>query len=336
MTNLRWLLFPFSLVYGLITIARNLLFDLGVFQQKKFSTNLIGVGNLSTGGTGKSIVVNYLIGHLYPKEKIGVLSRGYKRNTKGFVLAKSNDTPHTIGDEPYQFHSKHPGISVAVSENRAKGIIELEKLNVQTILLDDVHQHRWVKPNILVLTTTFQNPFFKDFILPVGNLREIASGANRAHIILVTKCPTELSQKTKTLFLKKINPKPHQKVYFTKLSYPKEVYDHQKRSYPIEKFKNRKIQLITGIVDPHPLIQYLKDLKLNLEIITFPDHHNYSKRDLSKIIIENQSVITTEKDFYKLIEVIDPSKIFCLPVNLEFFNSKDELDFLNQMTGLTD
>ncbi len=330
--KLRWLLIPISIVYGLITIIRNLLFDLEIYKQKKKSIKLIGVGNLSMGGTGKSIVVDYLIEQLNNKEKIGVLSRGYKRISQGYVLAKSNDTPQTIGDEPFQFYSKYPNISVAVSECRSIGITELEKLHIQIVILDDVFQHRWVKPNILILTTSFQSPYFKDFIFPVGNLRELAIGANRADIILVTKCPNTLTIKTKTLFIKKINPKPHQKVYFTKLSYPNKVYDHQKKPYSLETFKHQKIKLITGIVDPHLLIEYLRHLELQIEPLLFPDHHSYTKSDFSQFSMENQSILTTEKDFYKLIQVINPNKIFYLPTRLEFFSSKDASDFLNQVS----
>ncbi len=336
LTKLRWLLFPMSIVYGLMTVIRNFLFDLEIFKKKKFSVKLIGVGNLSVGGTGKSIVVDYLIKKLHKKEKIGVLSRGYKRITKGYVLAKSHDTPQTIGDEPFQFYSKYSNISVAVSENRANGISELEKSNLQTIILDDVFQHRWVKPNKLILTTTFQSPYFKDSIFPVGNLRELAIGANRADIILVTKCPHKLNIKTKTLFIKKINPKPHQRVYFTKLSYPNKVYDHQKKTYPIETLKHQKIKLITGIVNPNPLIEHLKNLELQIEPLAFPDHHHYTKSDFSQISLENESLITTEKDFYKLIQVMNPDKVFYLPVRLEFFNAKEASDFLNQVSTLND
>ncbi len=332
LTKLQWLLFPISMVYGLMTVIRNFLFDLEIFKRKKFSVKLIGVGNLSMGGTGKSIVVDYLIKQLHKKENIGVLSRGYKRITKGYVLAKSNDNPQTIGDEPFQFYSKYSNISVAISENRANGISELEKSNLQTIILDDVFQHRWVKPNKLILTTTFQRPYFKDYIFPVGNLREFAIGSNRADIILVTKCPNQLTTETKKLFLKKIKPRLHQKIYFTKLSYPSKVYDHQKKTYPLETLKHQKIKLITGIVDPNPLIEHLKSIELQIAPLPFPDHHHYTKSDFSQISLENESIVTTEKDFYKLIQVLNPNKVFYLPVRLEFFSTKDASDFLNQLS----
>ena len=328
MNKFRWLLLPLAVLYGLVVMIRNMFFDCELFEQKKFSSNLIGVGNLSMGGTGKSIVVDFLIKKFYQKTNLSVLSRGYKRKSRGYILATSKDTPQTIGDEPFQFLSKYPDIGVAVSENRIKGVRSLENLDNQTIILDDVFQHRWVKPSVLILTTTYQRPYFSDFVFPVGRLREFALGAKRAQIILVTKCPPDLSESDKFDFLQKISPKSYQQVFFTKLVYDHKVLDYQKREYPLKKFKGKKILLVTGIVDPQPLVEYFENQQLTFQLMQFPDHHRYHSEDFNRISSTDYLVFTTEKDFYKLIDIIDPNRLYYVPVGLKFFDSNQEKEFL--------
>ena len=202
MKKLKFLLYPLSLIYWLYTSFRNFLFDLGIIDSIVYKIPTIGVGNLSTGGTGKSIVVDYIIEKHKHKNKITTLSRGYNRNTKGFIQASKKSTAYEIGDEPFQFYSKHPEINVVVCEDRRKGMnIILKNLpNTDFCIWDDVFQHRFVKPGLMILTTTFQYPFYKDEILPIGNLRENKSSAKRADFIVVTKCPDNLSKKDKNLF----------------------------------------------------------------------------------------------------------------------------------------
>ena len=200
---MNFLLYPLSLIYNLYTSFRNFLFDLKIIDSIEYKIPTIGIGNLSTGGTGKSIVVDYIIGKFKNKNKITTLSRGYNRNTKGFIQASNISTAYEIGDEPFQFYSKHPEINVVVCEDRRKGMnIILKNLpDTNLCIWDDVFQHRFVKPGLMILTTTFQYPFYKDEILPVGNLRENISSAKRADMIVVTKCPDNLSQKDKLSFL---------------------------------------------------------------------------------------------------------------------------------------
>ena len=225
MKKLNFLLYPISLIYELYTSFRTFLFDLGIIDSIEYKTPTIGIGNLSTGGTGKSIVVDYIIGKFKNKNKITTLSRGYNRNTKGFVQASNISTAYEIGDEPFQFYSKHPEINVVVCEDRRKGMnIILKNLpDTDLCIWDDVFQHRFVKPGLMILTTTFQYPFHKDEILPIGNLRENISSAKRADLIVVTKCPNNLSQKHKLSFLESLNPNDNQKVFFSSLTYTQKI-----------------------------------------------------------------------------------------------------------------
>jgi tetraacyldisaccharide 4'-kinase len=213
---MNFLLYPLSLIYNLYTSFRNFLFDLGIIDSIEYKIPTIGIGNLSTGGTGKSIAVDYIIGKFKNKNKITTLSRGYNRNTKGFIQASNMSTAYEIGDEPFQFYSKHPEINVVVCEDRRKGMnIILKNLpDTNLCIWDDVFQHRFVKPGLMILTTTFQYPFYKDEILPIGNLRENISSAKRADLIVVTKCPDNLSQKDKVSFIESLNPSDNQKVFF--------------------------------------------------------------------------------------------------------------------------
>ncbi|MDG1160530.1 MAG: tetraacyldisaccharide 4'-kinase, partial [Flavobacteriaceae bacterium] len=187
MSLLRFFLYPFSLLYDLVTRIRNLFYDLGFFKSKTFSIPIIAVGNLSVGGTGKTPQIEYLIKVLQNNYKIAVLSRGYKRKTKGFILIDGTHTSEDVGDEPLQFFKKFPKVCVAVDENRVNGIRELQqKQSIDVVLLDDAYQHRKVKADCYILLTKFDDLYTDDFVLPTGNLRENKGGAKRAHIIIVT------------------------------------------------------------------------------------------------------------------------------------------------------
>ena len=222
---MKFLLYPLSIVYNLITSLRNLLFDLGLINSVQYKIPTIGVGNLSTGGTGKSILVDYLIELLKIKYRITTLSRGYNRDTSGFIQATSKSSAYEIGDEPYQFYSKHPEINVVVCEDRRKGMkLILNNLpNTEISIWDDVFQHRYVKPGLMLLTTTFKYPYYQDEVLPIGNLRENKSSSKRADLIIVTKCPDELSYIEKLEFLEKLSPDENQKVFFSTISYKKNL-----------------------------------------------------------------------------------------------------------------
>ena len=227
----RFILFPIMPIYYLVTWLRNKLYDLGIKKSVSYGFPVICVGNLSTGGTGKTPMIEYLIHLLKADYKVATLSRGYKRKTKGFQLADKNATAETIGDEPFQFYSKFRNeILVAVDANRCNGIQNLLNENSEVILLDDAYQHRKVKAGFNILLTTYNNPYFNDLVLPTGNLREPKGGASRANIIVVTKCPKGLSDNEKSNYIKRIHPEKHQHVFFSSIAYSDSLFSHNTRA----------------------------------------------------------------------------------------------------------
>ena len=336
MKKLKFLLYPLSLIYGLYTSFRNFLFDLGIIDSIVYKIPTIGIGNLSTGGTGKSIVVDYIIEKHKHKNKITTLSRGYNRNTKGFIQASKKSTAYEIGDEPFQFYSKHPEINVVVCEDRRKGMnIILKNLpNTDFCIWDDVFQHRFVKPGLMILTTTFQYPFYKDEILPIGNLRENKSSAKRADFIVVTKCPDNLSKKDKNLFIQSLNPVENQKVFFSSLTYLQKIKS-QSEEIDIDVLKDDNFILVTGIADSSYLVNFLKLKDLKFKHLRYSDHYNFNKSSIDKIseLSLNKKILTTEKDFGRLNPKINNRDIFYIEVGLKFPNEINEDDFDSYLEG---
>ncbi len=336
MKKLKFLLYPLSLIYWLYTSFRNFLFDLGIIDSIVYKIPTIGVGNLSTGGTGKSIVVDYIIEKHKHKNKITTLSRGYNRNTKGFIQASKKSTAYEIGDEPFQFYSKHPEINVVVCEDRRKGMnIILKNLpNTDFCIWDDVFQHRFVKPGLMILTTTFQYPFYKDEILPIGNLRENKSSAKRADFIVVTKCPDNLSKKDKNLFIQSLNPVENQKVFFSSLTYLQKIKS-QSEEIDIDVLKDDNFILVTGIADSSYLVNFLKLKDLKFKHLKYSDHYNFNKSSIDKIseLSLNKKILTTEKDFGRLNPKINNRDIFYIEVGLKFPNEINEDDFDSYLEG---
>ena len=330
MKKLNFLLYPISLIYELYTSFRNFLFDLGIIDSIEYKTPTIGIGNLSTGGTGKSIVVDYIIGKFKNKNKITTLSRGYNRNTKGFVQASNISTAYEIGDEPFQFYSKHPEINVVVCEDRRKGMnIILKNLpDTDLCIWDDVFQHRFVKPGLMILTTTFQYPFYKDEILPIGNLRENISSAKRADLIVVTKCPNNLSQKDKLSFLESLNPNDNQKVFFSSLTYTQKIKSDSEE-VDIDILEDDDFILVTGIADSSYLVNFLKNKGLKFNHLKYSDHYNFNKSSVDKIsrLSLNKIILTTEKDFGRLRPKINNRDIYYIEVGLKFSKEINEEDF---------
>ena len=330
MKKLNFLLYPISLIYELYTSFRNFLFDLGIIDSIEYKTPTIGIGNLSTGGTGKSIVVDYIIGKFKNKNKITTLSRGYNRNTKGFVQASNISTAYEIGDEPFQFYSKHPEINVVVCEDRRKGMnIILKNLpDTDLCIWDDVFQHRFVKPGLMILTTTFQYPFHKDEILPIGNLRENISSAKRADLIVVTKCPNNLSQKDKLSFLESLNPNDNQKVFFSSLTYTQKIKSDSEE-VDIDILEDDNFILVTGIADSSYLVNFLKNKGLKFNHLKYSDHYNFNKSSVDKIsrLSLNKIILTTEKDFGRLRPKINNRDIYYIEVGLKFSKEINEEDF---------
>ena len=330
MKNLKFLLYPLSLIYRLYTSFRNFLFDLGIIDSIVYKIPTIGIGNLSTGGTGKSIVVDYIIEKHKNKSKITTLSRGYNRNTKGFVQASKKSSAYEIGDEPFQFYSKHPEINVVVCEDRRKGMnIILKNLpNTDLCIWDDVFQHRFVKPGLMILTTTFQYPFYEDEILPIGNLREDKSSSKRADFIVVTKCPDNLSKKDKDSFIKSLKPLDNQKVFFSSLTYLKKIKS-ESEEIEIDVLKDDDFILVTGIADSSYLVNFLKSKGLKFKHLKYSDHYNFNKSSINKIteLSINKKILTTEKDFGRLSPKINDRDIYYIEVGLEFPAEINDNDF---------
>lgn len=330
--NLRFLLFPFAVIYGAVMRARNFLFDKSFFTSRSSTLPSIGVGNLSTGGTGKSVVVDYLIQYFKEQYAVAVLSRGYGRKTRGLFLADERSTALTLGDEPFQFYKKHPEIKVLVAEKRRLGMnfLEQQENPPRLVLLDDVMQHRWVLPRVLILTTAYDALYSNDQIVPWGNLRESKAGARRATLILVTKCPPNLSIDAQKKIQKQLKLGVHQLLFFTHIAYAHHLTNTLKK-VPLMEWKKSPFVLVTGIAQPKPLLQHLKTLGLQFKHLEFPDHHNFTIREIERIKQESGTapILTTEKDFGRLIPYFDPDKIFYLPIELAFSSKSEEQQFLD-------
>lgn len=315
MKRLRWLLFPFSLIYHSITSIRNWCFDAGYFASYIPPVKTIAVGNLSVGGTGKSPMIEHLIKTYSRSHRIAVLSRGYKRKSKGCVEVLPAMTAEDVGDEPLQFKRKFDKVKVFVDANRREGIKTILHAYPKTdlILLDDAFQHRKVKADKYILLTTFQNPYFKDFILPVGWLREARTGARRADVIIVTKCPDDLTEDTKNTYIKHINPEKHQQVLFSKIKYADEIRSADRS---LELTELNDFYLITGIANPKPMVDHLKGRHKSFEHKAYPDHHNFSNDELLKLNALEKPILTTEKDFMRLHGKVN-RELFYLPIEVE-------------------
>jgi tetraacyldisaccharide 4'-kinase len=324
MNLLRKLLFPFAILYGLITSIRNFLFDKGVLKSYSFDLPIIAVGNLSVGGTGKTPQIEYLIRLLSDKYKIATLSRGYKRQSKGFILAEANSNAATIGDEPFQFFQKFPSIQVAVDANRKNGIEQLlsQTEKPEIILLDDAFQHRKVKAGFYILLTSYGDLYSDDFILPTGNLRESRSGAERANVIIVTKCPFNLSLEEQHNIKKRLNLSKNQELYFTFIAYDDCIYG-ENRKIKVEEIQSAAKVLVAGIAKPEPFFHYLQNS--NDVCLSFPDHHNFTDKDILEIknLAQNNIIITTEKDFVRLKGSLPNEQLFYLPIQSSFISGPD-------------
>jgi tetraacyldisaccharide 4'-kinase len=320
MNFLRKILFPLAFLYWLVTFIRNWLYDKGIFKSFSFDIPIIAVGNLSVGGTGKTPQIEYLIRLLSDNYKVAVLSRGYKRTTKGFILADENASASSIGDEPFQFYSKFPNIQVAVDANRKSGIENLLQLpnKPDVVLLDDAFQHRKVKAGFYILLTAYDDLFCDDNILPFGNLREPSSGKKRADMIIVTKCPKDLSELAQQKIKEKLKVK--QQVFFTTIQYDDCVFGNDSQLLVSEIQSESKV-LVAGIAKPKLFFDFLKND--NDETLVFPDHHDFSKQDCELILAKanGRKIITTEKDFVRLNGLLPKAQLFYLPIKSTFLNT---------------
>jgi tetraacyldisaccharide 4'-kinase len=338
MTLLQLLLFPFTLLYKLITDFRNHLYNIGYKRSFRFETNVINVGNLTVGGTGKTPHVEYLIALLKPDYKIATLSRGYGRKTKGFILADETATAQSLGDEPLQFFRKFSSdITVTVCEDRAEAIpkILFERPATQVIILDDAFQHRPVQPDLNILLTDYKRLFYQDFPFPAGRLRESRYGAKRADAVIVTKCPADLDVREQRNISQKIL-KYTQKdtpVFFTSIRYqePKGIFE-QYDFKEVSQQKDFTLIALSGIAQPAIFEQYLKEKYKVSKHFTFADHHNYTAKDLQKVATfwqqhRNSALITTEKDYVKIAEphfrpIFRNIPLFYLPMEITFLDKE--------------
>jgi tetraacyldisaccharide 4'-kinase len=326
MKAIRYLLFPLAVLYDGVTAIRNTFYDQGIFKSTKFHLPVIAVGNLSVGGTGKSPMIEYLI-RLLKNKKVATLSRGYKRKTEGFILIDSNHTASDVGDEPLQFYKKFPEIKVAVDANRVRGIQQLQKkVNPEVVLLDDAYQHRKVRAGCYILLTKYDDLFSDDLVLPTGNLRESSRGANRADVIVVTKCPKKLTSDKQESIKKRLQSFPDQPVFFSTISYHNNTKGNDQ--IPLKNLKEYEVCLVTGIANPQPLLEFLKVQEVNIHHEKFPDHHEFSSSDIEQILrrydqisSKKKLLLTTEKDYMRLSSKI--SNLSYIEIESQFLNDED-------------
>ena len=322
MQLLRILAFPFSLIYALVVYFRNVLYDSGILQSTEFKTPIVSVGNLSTGGTGKTPMIEWLLTHLSAGSKLAVLSRGYKRKTRGFVLAQTTSTAEEIGDEPLQIYSKFPEVSVAVDADRIRGIKRLEtSKHPNLILLDDAYQHRKVKPLFSILLTSYGKLYTNDWYLPTGNLRDTISSSKRADLIVVTKCPPDLDNENQLRITRELKPRKDQRVLFCSLEYDINLKG-KKEKISLDGLQNKEVTLVTGIANPKPLITFLKSANITFDHHQYRDHHFFSRKEID-FFNSKPLILTTEKDYMRLKDSVD--NLYYISVQHKFLGEGDDV-----------
>lgn len=320
MKLLRYLFFPIVPIYYFVTWLRNRLYDLGWKSSTSYQTPVICVGNLSVGGTGKTPTIEYLIRFLSQNYKVATLSRGYKRASSGFIMADDHATALSIGDEPFQFYKKFKNVIVAVDADRRHGISQLiQQKQPDIILLDDAFQHRKVNAGFNILLTAYDQLYCDDIVLPTGNLREPRSGAKRAKVIVVTKCPETISEAEKSSIINRLQPLSNQDVLFSSIKYSDSILNASE-SLSLTEFKDETFTLVTGIANPKPLEDYLEDKGLQFEHLKFKDHHNFTAQDVSRLKSDTR-ILTTEKDYVRLLPYFkDNNSLFYLPIEFKIDN----------------
>jgi tetraacyldisaccharide 4'-kinase len=331
----KWLL-PLSWLYGCGVKFRNFLFDVGILKSQQFPLPVISVGNITVGGTGKTPHVEYLIRLLKDTTKVAVLSRGYKRHSEGFIIADETHSAYDIGDEPYQMKRKFPNITIAVDKDRVHGIQQLTEQvkDIEAILLDDAFQHRYVKPGINILLVDYHRLIVYDALLPAGRLREPLEGKERADMVIVTKCPTELKPMEFRVITKAMSLYPYQNLFFTTLEYEDLHHLYQQETRALSDIKSDEhILLLTGIASPRQLVEDLMPYTQKLHPLSFSDHHQFTEKDVALIndtfasLPSPKSIITTEKDAVRILETQGFSKeisdnIFVLPIRIKFLQEQ--------------
>jgi tetraacyldisaccharide 4'-kinase len=337
MNFIYYILLPFSFLYGLVTDIRNYGYDKGFWKETTFDTPIINVGNLTVGGTGKTPHVEYLIRLLANKFAIVTLSRGYGRETKGFLLADSKANAHTIGDEPYQFYQKFKQeINVAVGEDRVEAVSKIitQKPETNLIILDDAFQHRAIKPFFNILLMDFSRPIYDDFVFPAGRLRERRHGAKRTDALIVSKCPDDFTiEKQISLthnlqcYLRENTP-----IFFTKILYGKPLNCRSEK----ENSGLGKVILLSGIANPKPFEEYAKRTFEVINHLIFKDHHDFKEKDLREIMAQNDFdgtvILMTEKDMVKFQPFLNHPllkgiELYYLSIEIGFLNNEMKANF---------
>lgn len=332
--SFRYLLFPFSLLYGGAVWLRNKLYDKDFLKSAEFNFPVICIGNLAVGGTGKTPMVEYILRILKNEYAIATLSRGYKRKTTGFAIADDSTTALEIGDEPMQLHLKFPDVTVAVGEERLVAIPQLlhDRPGTEVIILDDAFQHRQVRAGLNILLTEYSNLYTRDLMLPAGDLRDVWSSGRRADIIIVTKCEAGLTEEKRKDILEEIDPLPHQKVFFTAIEYGEPYHLFTKERISIT--EEMHTLLVCGIANPHPLKEYLNTRLHSYDMIRYPDHHIFNsnnladiKKQFAKLSSQKKIILTTEKDgvrLKKFISELADLPVYVIPIEHCFLFQEDE------------
>lgn len=340
----RILLYPFSLLYGLVIYIRNWFYDLNIFKSREFDVTVISIGNITVGGTGKTPHVEYLVDLLKDKFKVATLSRGYKRKSKGFNLVSTASSVGEVGDEPLQIKRKFSDVTVAVCENRVEGVEKLvaadEEISPDVILLDDAFQHRRITPVINILLIDYNRPVTDDYLLPAGSLRESASQIRRANIIIFSKCPPkEVTPIMRRVMQNDIGLRPYQAMFFTTYEYSaiEPVFDAKKVGDDFYVQHEYSLLVVTGIAYPRLIPEYLQQYSSETDNINFPDHHNYTNEDIRTIMNRFQNlkgqkkiIITTEKDAMRFAELSDldedfKKSLYFLPVKVKFLDEEGKI-----------
>ena len=335
-------LLPLSFLYGMGVRFRNMLFDTGILESRSFPIPVISVGNITVGGAGKTPHVEYLIRLLCETKRVSVLSRGYKRRTKGYLLASSSSTSLELGDEPYQMYLKYGSqVHVAVSANRCEGIERLcsdpETKDTDVILLDDAFQHRYVKPGVNILLVDYHRLIVYDKLLPAGRLREPKDGKRRADIVIVTKCPPDLRPMDFRVITKALNLYPYQKLFFTTIEYGDLIplFSNSRSLALSEITSDYEVLVLSGIASPQHLLCDIQKHTENVIPMTFRDHHLFTPKDIARInntfdsLSSKRIIITTEKDAARLVGLDGLSDdvrnhIYALPIKTTFLLEQQE------------
>lgn len=333
---LRYLLFPFTILYWLVISLRNYFYDCGLFESRSFAVRVISVGNLNVGGSGKSPMVEYLANLIQPQKKLAILSRGYGRKTTGFKEVDLTSQAEEVGDEPLQFKHKHPELTIAVCEKRVIGIEKLAASH-DVIVLDDAYQHRAVKPGLNILLYDYAQVFTRQFVLPAGNLREPLSQRKRADAIVVTKTPMTLEADEMAKIKAEIKPFGHQHLFFSYLEYGALISLNGDTTLPLSDIKsNYHLFLLTGIANPKPMLEHLQHFSNNINHHRYRDHHNYSLKNIAKLAVsfsqlenDKKLIITTEKDAQRLRlpalqELLRGLPVYYLPIAARMHKSGHE------------